>query len=1139
MKLSKAAIERPVTTTMFFIAVILLGFVSLRELSVDLLPDISYPRLSVVTSYPGVAPEEMEALVTARLEAAVSSIPGLRRVESVSKEGVSTMTLEFNWGTNMDFTLLHAREKLDAAHDALPEAADSPTIVTLDPQSKPIIVLALSADRSLLELKELAEELVKPRLEQIEGIGSAEITGGVEREIQVDVDPRRLALYGLTIQDVAGRIDAFNRNLQGGTIRKGLFKYAMRVVGQFETVDEIGEISLRVTKEKGVIRLKDVAAIRDGTKERQGITRLDAADSIGILVRKEAGANTVKVTRLARAVVDEIRRENPGVAIEVVSEQSRYIETAIGAVKDEIIQGAILAFLVLLIFLQEWRTPLIIDTVIPISVIGTFSLLYYGNITLNIMSLGGLALGVGMLDDCAVVVSENIFRHRGLGKSLAQAAYDGTKEVGSAVIAAALTTIVVFFPVVYVQGVAGQLFKDTALTVTFSLLASVLVALTLLPMLAARPFGLRAAGAGSEDVGHDASEAPKAPAIRDRGCDNVPAPKAPANRDRECDNVPAPKAPANRDRECDNVPAPKAKPKSKARLLLFPVKGLRWLLYTIVKGIGLALGFLASYVVQALALILGVLAIPFRPLLKAVFRGFNAGYGRFVAFYERFLLWSLDHKPRVLAVTFAFFALTFVLGLTIRRELMPRMKTASFELSLKTPIEYSLEQTSEIVASLESFLGTLGPVRRTLSQTGLVGGLESLNPDASLNSARIFVAVGKPSELEGVADTLRARLANFPDVAFSIAREESAMTDVLGLVAAEVSLRVKGEDLERLKRISETLAAKLRTIDGLADVGTNLGEGKPEFQVRIRKDALKKYADLEPSAVGDFLVSAVRGRVATQFNELEKKYDILVRAGAAERRTIDALLDESFPHGGTLIPLRELVAYEVVRGPREIRRENQQREVLVTARLRGAKISQVAPAVNRAVGEIELPADYRIVFGGEREEMGRSFRSLLFAFLLAVILTYMIMAAQFESLLHPFLVLITLPMGAAGCVLALLLTGQTFNVISVIGLVVLVGLVVDNATVKIDYTNQLRKSGRGLRDSVTEASRVRLRPILMSTLSTLFGLLPMALGLEAGAELMKPLAIVLIGGLTFSTFLTLIVIPVIYEGVERRKAARP
>ncbi len=1097
MKLAKAAIDRPVTTAMFFVAVILLGIISLRQLSVDLLPDVRTPRLSVVTNYPGVAPEEIETLVTAPLEAAVSRVPGLRRVESVSKEGVSTMTLEFNWGTNMDFTLLHTREKLDAARDLLPEDAETPNIITLDPQSRPIVVLALTGERSLLELKEFAEELIKPRLEQVEGLGSAEITGGVEREILVDADPGRLALYGLTIQDLAQRIDAFNRNLQGGTIRKGLFKYAMRVVGQFESLDEIGEISLRVTKDKGVIRLRDVAAVRDGTKERQGMTRLDRRDSIGILVRKESGANTVKVTRLARRVIDEIRKENPGIALEVVSEQSRYIETAIGAVKSEIVQGAILAFLVLLIFLQEWRTPLIIDTVIPISIIGAFSLLYFGDITLNIMSLGGLALGVGMLDDCAVVVSENIFRHRGLGKSLAQAAYDGTREVGPAVIAAALTTVVVFFPIVYVRGVAAQLFKDTALTVTFALFASVLVAMTLLPMLASRP----AAGGGGRG---SASQPPTG------GKKTRPA----------------------------TVPPPPGGSKA-VRILLLPFRGLQGLLRAVFQGLGFVFRVVVSYLLQAGALILGTLALPFRPLLRVVYAGFNAVYGRFTAAYGRLLRWSLDHKGRVLAVTAGFFALTFGLGFFIRREMMPRMKTDSFEIQLKTPVDYSLEQTSEVVADLETFLGSLGAVRKTLSQIGIVSGLESLNPDVSLNSARIFVSLEKPAQMEGALAALRTRLRNFPDVAVSIGREESALTEILGLVAAEVSLRVKGEDLDRIRAIADELVGKLRAIPGLADIATNVGEGKPEFQVRIRKDALKKYADLQPAAIGDFLVSAVRGRVATQFNELEKKYDILVRTEAADRRTIDALLDETFPHGGLRIPLRELVTYDVVRGPREIRRENQQREVLVSARLSGAKISQVTPAVNRAIRELDLPADYRVAFGGEREEMGRSFRGLLFALILAVVLTYMIMAAQFESLLHPFLVLITLPMGAAGCIVAMLLTGQTINIISIIGMVVLVGLVVDNATVEIDYVNQLLRSGRGLRESVIEAGHVRLRPILMSTLSTLFGLVPMALGLEAGAELMKPLAIVVIGGLTFSTFLTLIVIPVVYEGVGRRKAARP
>ena len=1071
MKLARLAVDRPVTMYMFYIAVILLGAVSLRELSVDLLPDISYPRLSVITNYPGVAPEEVETLITAPLESAVSRIPGLRRVESVSKEGVSLLTLEFDWGTNMDFTMLHTREQLDNAKDRFPEDAESPTIVPLDPQSRPIMTLAVTGDRSLLELKEFAEELVKPRLEQIEGVGSAEITGGVEREIQVEADPRKLALYGLKVEDVARRVDAFNRNLQGGTIRKGTFKYALRVVGEFESLDEIGEISLLVTKEGGVVRLRDVATVRDGIKERQGMTRLDGAESIGLLVRKESGANTVKVTKLAREVIDQIRKENAGVTLSIVNEQSKTIEDAIGAVKDELIQGAILAFLTLLLFLQEWKTPLIIGTVIPISVIGTFSLLFFGDITLNIMSLGGLALGVGMLDDCAVVVSENIFRHRGLGKSLKEAAYIGTKEVGPAVISTALTTIVVFLPVIYVRGVAGQLFKDTALTVTFALLASLLVSLTLIGTLQSRTFDF---GAGME-----------------------------------------------------------SRWKWTWGLKKFPVAERP--LYAVFKGVGFVLNFLASFIVQLFAFIFHYLGLPFRPVLKAVFSAFNAVYGRFIVWYQRFLRWSLDHKGRVMAWTLVFFAVTFALGGLIRRELMPRMETNTFELDLKMPVDFSFEQTSEMAVMLEGRLRGLAPVRTVLAQVGIVSGMESADPNISVNSARVFVEVEKPKQLEGVLDVMRARLAQFPDIAYTIVREQSTISQFLALSAAEVGLKVKGKDLDRLKEIAEDLVARLSTIPGIADLATNIGEGKPEFLVTVDKEAIKRYPGLTPSMIGDFLVSAVRGRVATQFREMEKKYDILVRLEDASRRNIEALLGETLPFEGQVVPLRDLVSYEVVRGPREIRRENQQREVLVTANLKGRKISQITPAVDKAIATLRLPTDYRVVWSGEREEMSQSFRSLVLALLLATLLTYMIMAAQFESLVHPFIVMFTLPMGAAGAILALLLTGQTLNVISIIGMVVLIGIVVDNATVKIDYTNQLRRGGMALREAVEEGSHVRLRPILMSTGSTLVGLIPMALALERGAELMQPLAIVVIGGLTFSTFLTLILIPVIYEWAEQRK----
>ena len=1025
MNLVELSIKRPVALLMFYLAVVFLGVISFRRLSVDYLPDIGYPRLSVVTLYPGVAPEEIETLVAVPLEAAVSLIPGLRRVESVSSEGVCCLALEFNWGTHMDLAMLHTREKLDGARPSLPEGAANPNIVTMDPMSKPILVLSVSGDRSLLELKEFTEELVKPRLEQVAGLASAEITGGVEREIQVDIDPGRLSLYGLTIDDVAARIDASNQSLEGGTIRKGRFQYALRVAGEFEAVKEIGEIGLKSTGQGGVVRLRDVARVADAVKERQGTTRLDGREAIGILVRKEYGANTVKVTQLAREVIDQIANENPEVGIRVISEQSRAIERAIGSVKSEIAQGALLAFFILFIFLQEWKTPLLIDTVIPISVIATFNLLYVNHVTLNIMSLGGLALGIGMLDDCAVVVSENIFRHRGLGKSLAEAAAAGAREVGPAVTATALTTVVVFLPVIYVHGVAGRLFRDEALTVTFSLMGSLLVSLTLLPMLHSRRF-----------------------------------------------------------------------------------------------GIGAAIG-----------------RTPFRPIFSGLFGAFYALYSRFVDRYMRRLRWSLDHKGPVLAASLVFLASAFLLGYVfLPRENMPKVPVRSFELFLRTPADCSFEQTDELAAEFERSLMAAPGVKVTFAQVGIVSGMESPGPDVSVNSVRIFVEAGDPSRLESVLENLRPKLSAFPGLSYSIIREQSALAQLLSFSGAEVGLKVRGEDLGRLDEIAEDLAGRLKGIRGIADVRTTAGEGKAEFQVRIKTGALEKYAGVSPAAVGNFIVRLCRGRLAaTQFRELEKKYDILVLPETGRRRDIDSLFDAEFPHRGSLIPLRELATYELVRGPREIRRADQRREVVVSANLHGTKLSRVGPAIDRQIAALDLPPGYQVGAAGEREEMSRSFRSLAIALLLAILLTYMIMAAQFESLLHPFLVMFTLPMGAAGAFLALLVAGQSLNVISIIGLVVLVGLVVDDAIVEVDTMNQLRRRGAGLRQAVEEACRVRLRPILMASLSTVFGVIPLALGMAEGAELLKPLGVVVLGGLSFSTFLTLIQIPVLYEWLESRR----
>jgi len=1084
MKLARIAIERPVTTFMFYVAIVLLGFVSLRQLSVDLIPDISYPRLSVVTQYAGVAPQEIETLITAPLEAAVNRVPGLRRVESVSKEGISYLTLEYSWGTDMDFAMLHTREKLDSVRYMLPEEAENPTIIPLDPKTKPIMVIAVSGEGTLLELKEFCEELIKPRLEQIEGIGSAEVAGGVEREIQVEINPQLLSLYGLTIEEVARRIDAFNRNLQGGNIRKGKFKYALRVVGEFEVVDEIGEISLKTTKERGLVRLRDIATIQDSIKERQGATRLEGRESIGILVRKAAGANTVAVTHKADELLEQMRAEYSKVSLRVISEQAGYIEAAISSVKEEIIAGGILAFLILLIFLQELRTASIIFAVIVISVIATFNLLFFRNLTLNIMSLGGLALAVGMLDDTAVVISENIFRHKSLGKSLAEAAYIGTKEVGMAVSATIFTTIVVFLPVIYVHGVAGQLFRDQALTVTFALLVSLFVSLTLIPMLSSRKF--------------DVSLIP------------------------------------------EDIPEEKRKGKkrvgksSRWRFLLFPFKSLRWLLYSIPKLALKVLSFLASLIAQLFLFIFHYLSLPFRPVVGAVFKGFNSVYRKFTKRYHQFLLWSLDHKGKILWISLLFFVLTFLLGAVIPRELMPKLRVSSFEINLKAPVDYSFEQTSDIVAALEKWLAERDSVKTFFSQVGITSGMESLNPDVSINSANVRVEVTSPGVLDRVIEDLRRWLINFPDLSVSIVKEQTTLAQFLAFSTAELGLKIKGDDLNVLKALASELSEKLQTVKGIADVNTTLSEGKPEFQVKIRRDALEKYG-LSPEVIGTYLVNAVQGRVASQLRELDKKYDIRVRVEEITRENVEDLLSQQILYQGQSIPLRELVDYEIALGPKEIHRENQQREVLVAANLRDAKASQVTPEVRAKIDELNLPLNYRVVFGGEQEEMVRSFRSLVWAFILSIILVYMIMAAQFESLLHPFLIMFTLPMGLSGAFLALFITGQTINVISIIGIIVLVGIVVDNAIVKIDYTNQLRRAGLPLREAVVEGSAVRLRPILMSSITTIFGLLPLSLGLGEGAELQRPLGIAVIGGLLFSTFLTLILIPVVYELVEKRR----
>ncbi len=1088
MFLPQIAIRRPVALLMFYLGVILFGFVSFRHLAVDLLPDISFPRLSIITQFPGAAPEEVENLITAPLEAAISGIPGLRRVESVSQEGLSYLSLEFNWGTNMDMALLHTREKLDAARYSLPEEAENPTIVTVDPQSQPIMIVAMETQGNLFEIKELAEDLVKPRLEQIEGIGSAEVVGGLEREIRVEVNPHLLTLYGLTIDEVARRIDAFNRNLQGGIIRQGQFKYALRVVGEFNTVEEIASIPLQTTKERGVIRLRDVARVVDSFKEKQGTVSLNGQETVALLIRKEAGANTVKVTKIARQVMKEIEKEHPEIKFSVVTEEARTIEESVKSVQKEIVLGGLLAFLIFYFFLQELGTSLIIFAVIATSIIATFNLLFIRSITLNLMSLGGLALGVGMLDDCAIVVTENIYRHRSLGRRWPEAASIGTSEVGLALSASIFTTIAVFLPVIYIHGVAGQLFRDQALTVTFSLLASLFVSLTLIPLMASRPWSK-----GSDESGKV-------------------------------------------ERKSFFI-FPHFPPFPRWKTPLLPILFIRWLIlvffFCLFTFFIIILPRLLFYLSRSLIFLLK----PIRFFLHRLFHHFNLTYDRLARFHHRTLIWSLNNKGKVTLVTLLGFLGVTVLAFNLPRELVPQLKVNSAEIRLRTPIEFSFEETAYVVQIIDQRLRKERFVTQVFSQAGLVSGLEALSPEISLNSARILFQARGAKELDEIIPRVRSWLLSFPGLNFSILKEQSTLAQWLSTGLSEVGLRLYGDDLEILRREALNLAEKLKRLPALTSTRVAMEEGKPEFLLRLKKEALEAN-NLSPESVSNFIVQAVRGKVATSFKEINKKYDITVKAEEDIRKDIENVLNLSFPSPSGLIPLRHLVSYELVRGPAEIRRENQQRMVEIKINLKGKRLSQILPEIEKLALEMNEGRNVRLGLGKEAEEMRLSFRSLLVALLLSIILVYMIMAAQFESLLHPFLIMFTVPMGLAGSIIALVITQQTINLLSLIGIVVSVGIVVNNAIVEIDIINQLRKQGTELRQAVIDGTQVRLRPILMSSLSTVFGLIPLSLGLGGGTDLEKPLGIAISGGLLFSTFLTLILIPCLYEAVEKKRAER-
>ena len=1088
MSIPGISTRRPVAVWMLFLAVILLGAISYARLPIDLLPDVSYPKLVVYTSYPDVAPAEVERLVTERIEGESAAVPGVERVTSVSREGVSLVTLRFAWGTDMDFAMLNVRERLDNVRESLPESATRPAILRVDPESEPIMVLSVAGGEDLWQTKELAETVFRRRLEQLDGIAQASVTGGLDREIQVEVDPRLLDAYGLTIEQIGTALNAANVSAPGGTILQGRYRYPLRTLGEFQTVDEIADVVVARQKpgqggasaepsDQGgggvrLVRLRDVGRVIDGFAEREAIARYGGKEAVGLLVFKESGANTVRVAESVQQVIGQLAEEYPAVHVDVAYSQAGFIADSISNVVQSLVFGGILAFLVLFLFLRDPRYPVAIALSIPISVVGTFALMEAFGVSLNIMSLGGLALGVGMLVDNSIVVLENIFRHREeLGAAPLPAATRGAEEVQGAITASTLTTVSVFGPIIYVEGVAGELFKDLSLAVAFSLMASLVVALTLLPSMAAR-FAM-------------ASE-----------------------------EVPLPPEPAARERRPGFLGTVRWYGGAAARAPGRFARGTWTLGRALVGFWGRGIG--------------RILAAASRPLLRTFDRLFEG----FARRYHAALEWSLDHPGRVLGGAGLAFVASLVLADALPRDLLPQVDQGAFQIRLELPEGTALDATAQAATRIESAALADPGVAAIFSTIGRDVRAYAEGEEASgLHTATFQVRVAPHTTTAEVADRMRALTGEFPPGALSVETgQATALGAMLGGAEADIAVRVRGEDLDATYALASEVERRLEAVRSVGNVRIGTERGQPQIQIEIDRTACAAYG-VDPRVVAETVDRAMRGDRATEFVDFDRKIDVVVRYPDDQRYSMETLRGLRVQG----VPIRELVRVREAVGPAEVHREDQARVVPVYADVVQGGLDAAIADVNRALVSIPRSRDVRWDVGGENQEMRRSFRDLAFAFALALVLVYMILAAQFESFAQPFTILMAVPLALVGTVLALLVTREGLNTMSLIGVVILVGIVVNDAIVKIDFIVQARARGMGLREAIMEAGRVRLRPIIMTTATTVLGLLPMALGIGRGSDLRAPLAIAVIGGLSVATALTLIVVPVVYQSMERAR----
>jgi len=1018
MNITQLAVKRPVATTMVVLIVVVLGVMSLRFLPIDLLPSIEYTRLSISTRYPNVGPEEIETIITDRVENAVASIPNLEEVRSSSREGYSRVGLEFAQGVSIDEAANDVRAALDRIRDDLPPEVDPPRIWKFDPDNFPVVILGARSTRSMEQLTRILEREITQRFEQIPGVGSVDIWGGVYREIQVRLKRDRLASSLLTAEDVHQALRRENLTLPGGDMREGLSDMYVRTLGEYKSIGQIANTIIKVVDDQP-IRVKDIAEVVDGYEDVGRIVQIDGLPMVRLGIRKQSGSNTVAVAEKARAVMQTINEERDDLNLIMVIDQSEFIQNSIDNVKNSAIWGGLLAVLILYIFLRNGSTTFIIAISIPISLIATFGLLYFNGLTLNQMSFGGLALGIGLIVDNAIVVLENMVRLRENKHSLKESALTGTKQVSGAIIASTLTTMVIFLPVVFMQTISGMLFKELALVVVFALLCSLLVALTLVPMLGSRFLTVKSGQHATDD--------------------------------------------------------------KKSRLGRF---------------------FLAIETA-----------------------------------YERLLKLALNHRKVVFAVTFTLLLGAILLWPLIPVELAPQTDADEIDVELEMAQGTNISVVHQYLYELERLVREVTPADQ----------VEHFSVEIRPGDAEVEISLKNADERTvnsfELADRIRHHVSGrIPGGKIRVNAQSGLwmLRRLFGSGGSEaVQLELRGYDLDLADQVAKEIEVIMRRVTEVEDVRISRREGRPEQNLIIDRE---KIADLglSVSQVAEIIQTNVGGSRAGVFREGGDEFPITVRLQPQDRLSTLDLNNISIPvKNGQILPVSSVVKMEQRRSPTEIDRINSQRVVYITANLvSGAALGDVVQKLQTELRDYPLPEDFSLIFSGEYEEQLKAQKDFMLSIIMAIILIYMVMAAQFERFLDPLIVMVSVPLAIIGVVPTLLITGTSLNIQSLMGIVMLIGIVVNNAIVLVDYINLLlREKKMELKSAVIRSGNLRLRPILMTTSTTILGMLPLAFGSGIGGEIQAALARSVIGGLLVSTMITLVLIPSVYlsvHGILRR-----